>query len=318
VLHTRENLYEAQPYRVPGVPAPVRGLKARRIDEGVELTWPFRLDDVAYRVHRRAEPGGAFARVSGDIDERMWIDREAGPDDSLAYSVTALTNETGFEEGSVNFGDYLVFSVVESGIAEEVLITPLLGYGKGSPIEKAEDARPAAQSWRPNLDEIEEQDRPIAQVITERIDEWESAFVREDLDAVMDLYATEYQDLQGWRFQYARRAYQWFFERYSACRAQWQVRSWDFSEREPAGRVHVVLYARFSGVATTDSTGRFADREAYFPRTPTGETRLTFVRKDDTWRLLHTDPAVPNFKDILSFSAGPYDAIVPGPDVYAP
>ncbi|MBN2310237.1 MAG: hypothetical protein JXR94_14780 [Candidatus Hydrogenedentes bacterium] len=316
VLHTRENLYETQTYRIPSAPAPVLGLKALRNEEGVELTWPFREGDVAYRVHRRVLPDGAFEVVASDVDTRSWIDHEVTPELSVAYSVTALTNETALREGQVNYGDSLAFSVVESEIEEEVVITPLLGYGKGRPLEQAEDPRPASQEWWPGLEGLTEDQRPVAEAVAQRIEAWDKAFSSEDLDGVMDLYATDYQDLQGWRFQYARRAYQWFFERYGVCKMDRQIRAWDFSQLAGSQQVSALLYCRFRGVALTDPSGLMADPQAYFPRTDTGEIMITFVEREGAWRILRTDPALPNFKDILSFSAGPYDAFAPGPDLY--
>ncbi|MCP4641414.1 MAG: hypothetical protein GY851_13315 [bacterium] len=319
VLQTRDNLYEAQNYRVPNTPAPVRGLKARRTDEGVEVAWPFREYDVAYRVYRQTLPDGALELVGADVDAMAheWLDHNASSEESYAYTVTALTTETGVQEGTVNFGDYLAISVIESLPAEEVVITPLLGYGKGRPIEKPDDARPLTQSWWPGTEGLGEKELAPAQAIAGRIDVWADAFAREDLDAVMDLYAVEYADPQSWQFQYVRRAYQWFFERYGACKMTRQVQAWDFSGSTDSGEVQVVLYCRFTGNAVSDPSGRFADQTAFFPRDESGEVRITFVQQEGGWRIMRTDPALPNLKDILSFSAGPFDAFAPGADVYA-
>ena len=158
----------------------------------------------------------------------------------------------------------------------------------------------------------------MAKTIIERIEKWDRAFTEESLNEVMDLYAEEYTDAENWHAEYVRRAYQWFFERYNSCRMARQIRRWDFSAYDTADEVRVLLFCRFSGVAISDSTGRFAGEEAYFPRTDRGEIWITFADYEGNWRTRSTQPALPNFKDILSFSSGPYDALNPGPDRYAP
>ena len=158
----------------------------------------------------------------------------------------------------------------------------------------------------------------MAKTIVERIEKLDRAFSEEDLNGVLDLYADEYTDPENWRLQYVQRAYQWFFERYNRCTMARQIRRWDFSAYEPGQEVRVLLFCRFSGVALSDATGRFGGEEAFFPRTERGEVWLTFANYEGNWRIRSTQPALPSFKDILSFSSGPYDAIGPGPDRYMP
>ena len=316
VMNTRENLYQEQTFRLPSAPAPVRDVEATRKDDGIELAWPFREGDVAYRIYKRVPSERRWVCVDHDVEERTWLDRDAPLDATTAYAVTALTSEEESYEGTVNLGDYLALSIVESRIAEEVVIGPVLGYARSRPIEPLEDPRPKEQAWWPNTAGLPDPHREIAQAIAQRIEAWDDAFAQEDLEAVLDLYSTDYEDPQGWRFQYARRAYQWFFQRHDACAMHRQIRRWDFGDQEPPSKVDVLLYCRFTGNAMTDPTGRLADLSAYFPRTRSGETTVTFTNRDGAWRIIRTDPAVPNFNDILSFSAGPHDQFAPGPDVY--
>lgn len=318
VLHNRENTFVKQTYRVPKAPAPVLGIAAKRAEQGVEVTWPFREGDVSYQVLRRDYPEGAFDEVASGIVGRSWVDGAAQPGSAYAYTVTALTNEEAAAEGTVNLGDYLARSAVESVPAEEAVVTPLVGFGKGNAIEEPRDTRPEAQSWWPSVDHLDQAQQEVTGLIAERLQTWKRAFEQQDLDGVMDLYATHYEDPEGWRFQYVRRAYQWFFERYTACRVQHQVREWDFTAFPETGAAEVTWYCRFSGVALTSPSGLFADRPAHFPRTETGEVVLRFIEEDGIWRIARTTPALPNFRSILSFSAGPDDALSLGPDVYRP
>ncbi|HNR37286.1 MAG TPA: hypothetical protein PKO36_19080, partial [Candidatus Hydrogenedentes bacterium] len=60
--------------------------------------------------------------------------------------------------------------------------------------------------------------------------------------------------------------------------------------------------------------GRIADMPAWFPRENRGETTLTFIEEDGAWRIAGSNPALPNMRDILGFSASPFDNLPVGPD----
>ena len=80
------------------------------------------------------------------------------------------------------------------------------------------------------------------------------------------------------------------------------------------GEAHVLMYIRLKGVALSDTAGRIADLPIAIPRTETAEIWVTLSDKEGTWRIMHTNPALPNFRDLLSYSAGPYDNFPTGPD----
>lgn len=314
IMHTRENLYEAQTFRIPDAPAPVRGIRAERTAEGVQIQWPFREGDVFYEVHRRTPPSTTFERIARDLDGRRYVDTTLPASAGAAYSVTTLTNEREPFEGTVNYGDYWVVSAVESRIIEEVVLEPDTLVAEGQPLIVPNDPRPPEQSWWPNVENLAEEDAQLAKAIAARIEQWEQAVVDGRLDEVMDVYARDYRDPEGWGFEYAKRAFKWYLERYRSRKMDRQIRRWDFTGHGEHRQVQVLLYCRFSGVALTDSTGRFADLPMYFPLNSTGETWITFTDAGGPWRILSTNPAVPNFNDILSYAAGPDDGIVPGPD----
>lgn len=313
VMNTAENAFVEQAVHIDALPAPVRGFEARSTDAGIDLTWPFREGDLSYRVYKRVEPAVRWTLVAGDVGARQYVDTQVARDVAVAYAVTALTNEMEPFDCPVYPGAYLVFSVVESRIAEEVTVSPVLGYAKSRPIESA--APPAAPPERADLAGLTDAQYALAKAIDVRLDEWARAFREENLGAVLDLYSTEYEDPESWRFQYVRRAYQWFFERYSACAMFRQIRRWDFAAYDANRQVDVLMFCRFDGVALTDATGRFADVAASFPQLNNGEVTVTLTDRDGPWRILRTNPAVPNFRDMLSFSAAPADALTPGPDV---
>ncbi|HOJ33640.1 MAG TPA: hypothetical protein PKY35_06165 [Candidatus Hydrogenedentes bacterium] len=316
IWNTRENMPEPQRFRIPSVPSPVRQIEARRTPEGVVLSWPFREGDVGYRVYKRILPDTLFRRVVDDQSERTWTDTSVGQGEEVSYSVTALTNEEEPYEGSVSFGEYLALSTVESRLAEEVVMGPLLDTAKSRPIETSPQLLPVRESWWDSGQALNDAQKVVAEEIARRIESLDTAFAGENLEGVMDLYHPDYSDAQGWGLQYVRRAYQWFFERYTRCKMARQVRNWHFPDEETPQEVDVVLYCRFSGVAVSDVTGRFADQEAYFPRTGNGEVRLTFTKDAGDWRIRYTEPSLPNMKEILSFSIGPYDRFELGEDKY--
>ena len=315
IMNTHESQYGAQRFAISEMPAPVRQIQARREDDAVIVEWPFREGDVSYRVHKRVFPSRSFQLLARNVEGRRYVDAGADPYETAAYAVTALTNETEPYAGTVNYGDYLVLGTVESRIEEEVIISPLTPVAVSRTIVGDEDSRPAQQTWWPTFEGLSEDKLDEARAIAARIDAWAEAFRQGNLDGIMGLYSANYEDPQGWRLQYVRRAYQWFFERYRHGRMHRQIREWDFSRYETVGRVNVLLYCRFTGVALTDPSGRRADQPVHFPRTGNGETWVAFVREDDAWRILRTSPAIPNFRDILSWSAGPFDAYRPGPDL---
>ncbi|HEO71865.1 MAG TPA: hypothetical protein ENN80_11435 [Candidatus Hydrogenedentes bacterium] len=315
VMNTRENTYEEQVARIPSLPAPVRRLQARRKEDGIDLEWPFREGDVSYKVYRRVLPEVRFSLLAKGLDERRYFDGETDPNASIAYAVTALTNEQEPYSCVLPYGDYRTFSVVESRIAEEALLGPMLAFAESHPIQEPMPAPAAQKAPWPNLEGLNETQRTLARAVAERIEALEVAIRNEDLNAVMELYSTDYEDPQAWRFQYVRRAFQWFFERYARCTMGRQVRRWNFSAFDSSGQIDVLLYCRVAGVALTDSTGRVADVAAHFPRTKDSEIWLTFTNREEPWRIVRTNPAMPNFRDILSFSAGPADGLDPGPDV---
>jgi hypothetical protein len=195
--------------------------------------------------------------------------------------------------------------VFEPGIASAVV------RSRANP----DDGRPVAQRAWPGGAPAPSDQEATANAILGRLVDWSDSFETENLDGVMDLYATNYVDPQGWRYQYVRRAYQWFFERYSRTRLHTQVRTWDFGKADQ-GEVSLTIFVHGLGVAETGNGGVEADLLVKFPRTVDQETTLTFRQDEGAWRITRSDPALPNMRELLSFSLGPGVGYAPGPDVY--
>lgn len=290
-----------QDYTLPEAPAAVRGLEAMREGAGVTLTWPFREGDVSYNVYKRVSPQVRFTLMARGIEERRFADPNVPASDTVAYAVTALTNEKEPLHGTVNFGDFLVFSVVESRIAEEAMLTPVLSTAKAQPYQgfTAPPLPPASPQ-----EGLDAQQAGIAKVLEERLGAWKTAAEAEDIASVMGLYADEYEDARGERLQVVKRAYEWFFTRCNAMRAAFQIRRWDFSSFETSGQVSVVAYCSLRGNAISDPTGRNADQTLELPRTDTNEVTLTFTGSGGVWRIQKTDPPLPDFDTLQAYTAG--------------
>ena len=175
VMNTRENQYESQTFRVAQAPAPVRGAVAKRQETGVVLTWPFREGDLAYKVHRRVEPATEFALLANVGLERQYFDTEAARNLTVTYAVTALTDDNEPYEGTVGYGEYLTLSNVESRIAEEIVLAPMLSVAEAQPLVPAagEPAGPVF-AW-PNFDGVLDAQRDTATAIAREIEAWDRA-----------------------------------------------------------------------------------------------------------------------------------------------
>ncbi len=318
IMNSHENRTIPQQFSIPDAPAPVRSVTAQRTETEVVLEWPFREGDVSYSVYRRILPELNFTPVITGLEGRRYADTTLQPDQTVAYAVTALTNEKEPYEGVVQYGQYLTLSAVESRIAEEVLLTPMLAQVESTPIaqQTAMNAPVPPSASLTMLEGLEGENLSIARTLSERIEAWRNAIVTKDLNLLLDLYATDYEDPQGWRFQYMRRAYQWLFERYQSPHMAYQVRRWDFSTWASTQTVNMLLYCRITAHATTDASGHIADPSITLPRTQTAEVWVTWAQHDGLWRITSTNPALPNFRDLLSYLSGPYDTLTPGPDIY--
>ena len=299
VMHTRENLYEEQTFYIPDVPAPVRGLKAQRTPAGVLLSWPFREEDIAYTVYQRVPPAITFVPIVRNIDDRRFLVPDRGAGGTVIYGVAALTGAKEPYSGTVNYGDYLVVNRAQSRIAEEVVVTPSSTLAFAKPVRPLARTRPKRQAWSAGLDDLEGPQRRVAEEVVERIDAWARAFERETLNGIVDLYAQDYADSEGGDLQQVRTAYHWFFDRYDGCHMRRQIRRWDFSGTLDLSRVSVLLHCRFMATAQTDATGRFADIPVHFPRTTGGDVWVTFSNLEGPWRIVETNPAVPDFDDLF-------------------
>lgn len=317
VMNTQENVREQQPFTIDGVPVPIRKFSARREGSTVVLSWSFREDDLNYRVYKRVLPETSFTPVALlEQDQLQYVDGEAAADQTIAYAVTALTDNREPLQGVLDYGEYRTYSVNESRIAEEVVLTPLLANAESQPIAETRANASVEAPWWPNYEGVPEQQREIASAIVEQLGLWEEAIQARNLNGIMAAYETDYEDPQGWGFPYVRRSAQTMLERWHSLKLHRQIRRWDFGNFATTGQVNVLLYCKLSGFLLTDSLGLRADIPVAIPRTPEAEVWVTWSNAEGVWRIVRTNPAFPNFREILSYDAGPYDNFPLGPDEF--
>jgi len=294
VMHTRENFYEAQPYRLAAVPAAVRSVTARRGPSGTELSWPFREGDVFYRVYRRVLPSTRWEQVSGDIDAHTFTDAtQPDPGQTVAYAVTSLTSETEPLEGTVNFGDYLIINAVESRIVEQAVFEPNTNATTSVPPLPATEARPASQTWWPGLEELSGDQLFAAQAIVAQIASMEAAYRRGDAAALAGIYSPTYADPATWGVDYVRAGWGLYFTLFRPGPVHRQIRAWDFSGLG-TGRVAVRLYWRMTGRRIAADAAEIA-----LPASATGEVDFIFMKSGEQWQLTRSEPALPRLEDFF-------------------
>jgi hypothetical protein len=300
VMQSRENFYEEQRFSLAAVPAPVRGAKATRDADGIEVSWPFREGDVFYRVYRRVFPETEWKQISEDIDVLSFKDLAVPTGgETVAYAVTALTNETEPYEGTVNYGDYLLVDTVESRVVEEIVLESDTQAATGLPVLPEVDGRPASQQWWPGLDDLEGDRLLAAQSIVAQIESFEYAYRTGSVEALLAHYHPDYADAAGWGGEYIRAAWDLFFRRYRPGPMHRQIRSWDFGWLATDERISVTLYCRLEAQAVEPDTATTPSPPLMFPDAPNGELTFTFQRAGDQWQIVSTEPALPHIDDWL-------------------
>lgn len=289
VMHNRENVYERQAYRIRNMPAPVRGIKARRTESGVELEWPFRENDFAYTVYRRVLPELTFEPIARNLDVRTYVDTTAPEGETVAYALTALTNEPEAIEGAVNWGEYRVYSAAVSRIEEEVLVLPETEIAISAPVTVVSKDFPAEQPLWPAIKGLSVEDTEIALEVAARLEGLREAVAVEDADFASDLFARGYTAADGSNAAFASRVFEAFFARYDDCRLFFQPQDW-FVETITEPQVAATLYVQLSGVASSAP----APEVKRIGRTAV----VTFGQRDGDWRIISAESPFPALADV--------------------
>lgn len=303
VMQSHENLYERQTYRLD-LPRSVRGLLAEWTDAGLALSWPHDPGAARYVVCRADGGGIESARPIAESAAAEFVDKTARRGAAYAYAVRAETSAKERVEGAVNYLDYLVFSESMSRVAEYIAVNAD-GTFQTAACGAADDPRPASQVVYPTFDGAEGPHRAIAEEIVAAIDGFKAAYDAGDWKRLAALYAEDYADPNGYHKEYADRAWKWWLFRNNSFCFQRQIRCWDFSDWAGSGVVRVHMFALCRALRRDDQPfGSGYDGTLRIPRTPTEEVWFTWKREDGAWRIAATDPALPNFQEMLWNSRG--------------
>jgi hypothetical protein len=314
VMQTHENLYERQDYRL-SLPRRVRGLRARWTGAGLELTWDADPGATRYHVCRNDDAFTDPMRCVGETADADFVDVDAPRGARAVYTVLATTASREIVSGHVNYLDYLVFSETVS-IEGEYLLLWENGRTETQAVPLPEDDRPATQVVWPDYTGVPEDRRADAEGIVAALDAFKAAYRAGDWRGVAALYDGAYRDANGYSREYAVRAWRWWFFRCNTFHYLRQLRTWDFSE---AGVVRTRLFSLARAGRRDDAPfGSGYDGSLRIPRTADEEVVFTWRRNEDgAWRITRTEPAFPNFAEMLWCSRGADNTrvkLVPGAD----
>lgn len=302
VMHTHANLYRRQTWAAD-LPKAVREITAAWMEEGLRLDWEPDLLASRYHVCRRASDEDPWVPIDAVIQPPHTL-REATRGERAAYTVLAETDARERVDGAVNYLDFLRFSETVSRPVEECRIHAD-GHIACGPIVAPVDNRPESQIVYPTFDGAESHPEEAREIVA-RIDAFKRHYDAGDWRGVSELYALDYEDGNGYHKEYADRAWKWWFLRMNRFHFLRQIRQWDFSDYAGRGIVRVRMFTLCRALRRDDQPfGYGFHGTCRIPRTPDEEVTFTWARDPDgAWRIRHTDPALPNFLEILWNSRG--------------
>ncbi len=300
VMQSRENLFEKQPFTVD-VPRWITGFQAERQSDGLRLSWNSAPEARRYRVWKRI-PGAKVYPEWELLNEVSSSSSCVLPGiHSGTFGVTDVTASKQRLDGSVNFGEYLLFRADESPVVEQIVVSN--GTNRVEKVSWTDESLPAAQEvWR-IFDGAQKEHEPEAEQVLETFRELIEAFEATNLDRLMSFYDPDYRDSNGYSTEYVRRAWLWWFQRTVVPYVVAQPRNWD-TTRAGEGIIKLTAWNRFRGTIVWDEPFGFHGR-VRIPRHDGDRVTWTWKRNQDgQWKLLNTTPALPNFGEMLWNSRG--------------
>jgi PAS domain-containing protein len=299
-MQSRENLFEKQPF-VVDLPRWITGLKANPTQNGVKLTWEPDSEAISFQVWKRIPNANVYPEwelIKSGISEPFCL---LSSTQNGTFSVTAMTRAKKRFQGTVNYGEYLLFRADHSPPVEQITVQG--DQVRTETISWTDETLPSSQEvWR-IFAGVQKGHEKEAEAVLETYRNLIAAFERKDLDGLMNYYDPEYRDSNGYSVEYVRRAWLWWYQRTVIPYAIAQVRTWDTS-RSAEGLIRFTAWNRFRGTIVWDepfgSHGRV--------RIPRHEGDLvTWTWKGNPqgeWKLIRTEPALPNFGEILWIGRG--------------
>jgi hypothetical protein len=300
VMQSRENLFEKQTFTVD-LPRWPENLKASQTASGLHLTWTKDPEASSFHVWRRIPQAKVYPQwelVSKGISENSIV---LPPVQSGTFTVTAVTTAKKRFEGAVNYGEYLLFRADESPPVEQIIV-------EGQAIRKetiswTDESLPASQEvWR-IFNGVQQDHQKEAEVVLQTWENLIKTFEAKDLDRLMDFYDPGYQDSNGYGTEYVRRAWLWWYQRTVNPYVIAQVRTWDTTKLSQ-GQISFKAWNRFRGTIVWDEP--FGNHGRV--RIPRHDGDLvTWTWKQNAagkWKVIRTEPALPNFGEMLWIGHG--------------
>jgi hypothetical protein len=300
VLQSRENLFERQAFSVD-LPRWITGLKANRIQDGLKLAWEPDSEANSFQVWKRIPNANVYPEwelIKSGVSEPFC---QLSSIQNGTFSVTAITRAKKRFEGTVNYGEYLLFRADQSPPVEQVIVQG--DQIRTETISWTDATLPSSQEvWR-IFSGVQKGHEKEAEAVLETFRRLISAFERKDLDGLMDHYDTEYRDSNGYSPEYVRRAWLWWYQRTVIPYVIAQVRTWDTSQTAE-GLIRFTAWNRFRGTIVWDEPFGNHGR-VRIPRHEGDLVTWTWRRNEKgEWKLIRTDPALPNFGEMLWIGRG--------------
>lgn len=225
---------------------------------------------------------------------------------------------------SVNYLGYHAFRRSHSPLRFVTLVPPGGDGEVRDVLAWPGDQRPQSlQSAWPLFPGVNSTDMRVAEAVASAVDALAAAHNSGDWRNTTSFYSASYCDPNGFGREYVGRAYKWWFSRYEAPFMYYQDRSWDFGglrrrrkgisgsasprhdyEVIEGSTVKMCAYLQMRSVSVWDLP--WDDHGLMrIPRKPDKVACITWrLEPAATWRILTTDPALPNFEEILWNSRG--------------
>jgi hypothetical protein len=221
----------------------------------------------------------------------------------VAYGIKAIGSDKVILEGKVNYLDSHVFLNDKSPLRHVVHIDMDHTVKHFDLLDPSEDTRPKSQIVWPTFPNVPERYMIQAKEIISAYKNLMQAYEKSDWKGVTDFYARNYRDPNGYSREYVGRALKWWFNRYQHPYITVQVRDWDFNAFPDEEIVRLRLWTLWRAIAVDD--GKWGDHGLVrFPRHKDEEVWFTWKKINGEWKIITTDPAVPNFSEILWNSRG--------------
>jgi len=307
VFNSNEYENNQQTFQILNLPVPVRKFNATRSAEGVVLKWPFREGDISYQVYRRTPPDTSFQLLVRGLDSREWKDTAVLPQQTVAYSITALTSEQEPFSGTVNCGEYLVFSSVESRIVEEVVLAPETFVAESVPIMQSTGLINEQKVCNDPADELELTQKGQIVEIKKTMEVLESAFIGRNTESIVNLFDVSCKDALGRGIDYIRAGLELFFCQCPYPKMIWQIRRWLFiTNPENQTQVKMVVFLRMKGYRVSDNLGIKGNIPIDILAGSDGEITFTWVLQDKQWKISQIEPFLFDVKQCKVFLDSPY------------